>query len=163
MKHINRWSPDSCGCVIDYSWDDADPPEARAHSFENSVKSCPAHAAHHGKAKHWDVVADENQRKNVTLGLAAEAAGVDLAPDEAKVKAASDVQHFSTEYERVAFEHSLREGLKEVVADFVANYSFSFDAGRVLVVSHPSLSPTQKQTLQASVDARHGHGKVRVV
>lgn len=33
MKKITTWSPDTCGCTINYVWDDNDPPETRIHTY----------------------------------------------------------------------------------------------------------------------------------
>lgn len=32
MIRVNSWSPDTCGCIVLYSWDDAVPAEERVHS-----------------------------------------------------------------------------------------------------------------------------------
>ena len=34
-----RWSPDTCGCVLEYSWDDALPQEARVHVYADTVRT----------------------------------------------------------------------------------------------------------------------------
>jgi hypothetical protein len=66
MKHIMRWSPDSCGCVIDIEWDDSVPVEQRSHVAKNIVSRCPAHQQGHftDHHEHYDIILKENQRKN---------------------------------------------------------------------------------------------------
>ncbi len=67
MKHITTWHPDTCGCVIDYEWDDAIPHDQRVHT---AVKTelCEAHKGiGSDKRLAHETVVDENQRKNKTL------------------------------------------------------------------------------------------------
>src|ERR1041384_4144040 len=64
--NVTRWSPDHCGCTIDYEWDSSVPVEERVHTARRIVKKCPAHSTpdiidHHD---HFDTVLKENQRKN---------------------------------------------------------------------------------------------------
>lgn len=61
------WRPDTCGCEIEYSWDDTVAQEDRVHDL-HSIKKCPIHqgdfdATAYGKVK------DENQSKNFAIGL----------------------------------------------------------------------------------------------
>ena len=66
---INRWSPDTCGCVIDYQWDPALPAELRAHTVYDIVKACADHSAlPSNRANHYAAVLGENVRKNKVLG-----------------------------------------------------------------------------------------------
>lgn len=58
-----RWSPDTCGCILEYEWDDAAPQDQRVHSYKNTVKSCPEHGALAGAPLYTTVVA-ENTVKN---------------------------------------------------------------------------------------------------
>lgn len=68
-----RWTPDTCGCVVDLEWDDAQPETARTHRMA-VVRTCHAHAA---QADAPAVVTAENQRKNQALqALAADFPGV---------------------------------------------------------------------------------------
>lgn len=41
--NITRWSPDTCGCVIDVSWDDSVPGEQRKTEHYATVEVCPIH------------------------------------------------------------------------------------------------------------------------
>ena len=62
--HVNRYSPDTCGCVIDYQWDDEQTGEDRQHTLTSVVSRCPAHAALPTNGGVWDSILDENPRKN---------------------------------------------------------------------------------------------------
>jgi hypothetical protein len=62
-KHTTRWSPDTCGCVIEYVTDD-DLPE-QDPVLGKIVKLCGDHAGAIGDV--FSVVAEENRRKNGTF------------------------------------------------------------------------------------------------
>src|ERR1700739_1260591 len=72
-KIINSWSPDSCGCIIEYSWDrdTIDNPEQRVHTFHGHSRRCHDHE-HIWTEDLYKTVLEENQRKNITLQHAAE-------------------------------------------------------------------------------------------
>lgn len=68
MINITRWSPDTCNCVIEYSWDAETSEDDRVHRFHQVVEQCEEHA---GIEKHQDVhshVLAENQTKNRVEG-----------------------------------------------------------------------------------------------
>ena len=67
MLHTTRWSPDTCGCVLEYEWDDTQPDSERTHTIKNVIKACPAHAKHAEKGEHYSVVLEENNRKNIAI------------------------------------------------------------------------------------------------
>lgn len=41
--HTTRWSPDTCDCVVEYDWDDAEPTNVRKHTLKKMVNTCPLH------------------------------------------------------------------------------------------------------------------------
>lgn len=65
---VTRWSPDTCGCQLEYEWDDAVAPESRKHSFKGVVQRCAEHAGTPQTSELYDAVVDENTRKNYTVG-----------------------------------------------------------------------------------------------
>jgi hypothetical protein len=81
MKNITTWRPDTCECVIHYSWDSEVPEEQRVHTPVEEVlattgeiikrKVCAAHSGvieSEGKhLEHHDKVLEENQRKNLVI------------------------------------------------------------------------------------------------
>lgn len=69
MIRTTTWRPDTCECVLEYSWDDATSEASRAHSFAKVVSSCPAHNSLTG-ANVYEAVVGENQRKNRTSAIA---------------------------------------------------------------------------------------------
>lgn len=69
MIQKTLWSPDTCGCQIEYQWDDSVPQDQRVHSVGTIVKACPVHQHHTNKEAHYQDVLDENQSKNKAIGL----------------------------------------------------------------------------------------------
>ena len=63
-----RWSPDTCGCVLEYDWDDAVPQEQRVHLFRGIGRTCPDHQTLTGEAL-YGIVKTENETKNRAKGL----------------------------------------------------------------------------------------------
>ena len=45
--NTTRWSPDSCGCVLEYAWDTATSEDDRVHTHVNTVAVCVSHAELH--------------------------------------------------------------------------------------------------------------------
>jgi hypothetical protein len=62
---INRWKPDTCGCVIEQWFDDDARP--RIISYGNILNACPEHTAT-GETL-WLVLGAENARKNGVLAI----------------------------------------------------------------------------------------------
>jgi hypothetical protein len=62
-----RWRPDTCGCVLEYTWDSDLPQESRTHTV-HSVAKCPAHSTLTIEEA-WGQVKDENETKNQAIGL----------------------------------------------------------------------------------------------
>lgn len=62
-KQVTLWGPDTCGCEIEFEWDDAVPVETRTVAHKRTVTRCAAHQLATGSAL-FDTVLDENRRKN---------------------------------------------------------------------------------------------------
>lgn len=67
MLHINKWSPDTCGCVLQYQWDDSLPSEQRVHVALPADKLCSAHNHLTDHIEHHSKIVAENQNKNRTI------------------------------------------------------------------------------------------------
>lgn len=68
--HITTWHPDTCKCVLEYSWDDSVPEGARVHSPHKVVSCCEIHSALSPLAAedattHHALIVEENTRKNL--------------------------------------------------------------------------------------------------
>jgi len=64
-NQVTRWSPDTCGCVLEYEWDDTVPQDSRVHSFQNLVKKCSDHGSIPVAKDVYDAVLGENRMKNL--------------------------------------------------------------------------------------------------
>ena len=67
MLRVTRWSPDTCGCVYEYEWDDSVPQEQRTHTLKKAIKLCEHHKT---RIKPYDDVVSENTGKNIVFGEA---------------------------------------------------------------------------------------------
>ena len=67
MIKTTTWSPDTCGCEIEYDWDTEVPQASRTHTLKQINKRCPAHSAG-TLADEYAAVVDENTRKNILRG-----------------------------------------------------------------------------------------------
>jgi hypothetical protein len=66
--NTTRWSPDTCTCIVEYSWDSELAPEQRTHNF-TSIQKCPVHSSL-TDSEAYAVVTEENPRKNISLQTA---------------------------------------------------------------------------------------------
>jgi hypothetical protein len=64
-----KWSPDTCGCVLLETWDDATDQAARVHTYHAVEHACPAHTHLSGEAV-YQAVRGENRRKNLVAVIA---------------------------------------------------------------------------------------------
>jgi hypothetical protein len=67
--HRNKWSPDTCGCVVEFEFDDALPEDKRTHALHTVHQKCKAHESLPDE-KVWAVLHVENIRKNHAVGAA---------------------------------------------------------------------------------------------
>lgn len=68
MLQTTTWRPDTCGCTIQYTWDDAIPGEQRSHRLVRVEKYCPAHAGLDEQSC-YEACLFENQCKNQALAI----------------------------------------------------------------------------------------------
>lgn len=131
-----RWSPDTCGCVIEYAWDDSLPPDQRTHALTNVVTRCSGHTGFAGQA-HLDQVIGENGRKNrvhgALLGMPALASTI-TNPD----------------------------GSTSVVLKNGVTLAWSFDANRHLTITIGGATTAQRTQLQTFADSALGQGVVTI-
>lgn len=62
------WKPDTCDCEIEYEWDDEEKEDVRRHTVSRIIKACPAHSGAKDAAQNFEIVLEENQRKNILYG-----------------------------------------------------------------------------------------------
>lgn len=63
MLKTTRWKPDTCGCVLEYTWDDSVPEGQREHSPARVVTACEYHTGKNVKEV-FNKVKEENTGKN---------------------------------------------------------------------------------------------------
>lgn len=124
MKHITRWRPDTCACVLELEWDDEHPEDAREHR-PVKIERCAAHEHRGCSNEHvFGVVHAENRHKNRTHTLLLEAGGA---------------EHVDT----------LPNGVKRLKHEA----HFTFDAERALRVTFPNAPEHLKPTLDKAAKA----------
>ena len=139
--NTTRYSPDTCGCVIEYTWDTTVPELSRTHTLSNYVTKCAAHASLATDQDRWNCVFEENPRKNQAL------------------------QNILENSPTTALYDTLSNGSRQLKNSIVFNFSFSGTApNRVLTLSFTGISLTtnQKNTLQSALNTRFGSGKVLI-
>lgn len=62
-----RWRPDTCACIVEFTWDDTSSEDNRAHTFDRAVSICPEHQGI-PDTDVYEALLAENQAKNRTLG-----------------------------------------------------------------------------------------------
>lgn len=60
---ITRWSPDTCGCILEYEWDDSVEESQRTHTATRVVVTCKEHSKL-DESERFDRVKEENILKN---------------------------------------------------------------------------------------------------
>ena len=131
-----RYSPDTCQCVLEYTWDDTLSETNRTHTLSNYVNKCSAHASL-SNTDGWNAVFEENPRKNIARQLS-----LDNGP--------------TSLYDTV-------DGTRQLKSTITYNFSWSGVApNRVLTISFTGVSLTtqQKNTIQTALNNRFGIGKV---
>lgn len=63
--HRTEYRPDTCTCIIEYSWDDTVPPSSRTHTLTNYILRCPEHSPLATDSERFNTIFEENPRKNI--------------------------------------------------------------------------------------------------
>jgi hypothetical protein len=69
MLKTQRWSPDTCTCVMLETWDDTTTEAERVHTFHTMEVICSFHASQAGVTA-YTTVRGENRRKNLVAVMA---------------------------------------------------------------------------------------------
>ena len=75
MIKTNVWHNDVCGCVIEYEFDDSEPPTIRTHKPARVIKQCPTHAGIKTITELWSATIEQNQRRMNALTKLSELLG----------------------------------------------------------------------------------------
>ena len=119
MKKITRWRPDTCGCELEFEWDNEVSLDKRTHLPGKYVVKCAAHNHIEDNTRHFESVLEENRRKNQTLTILKE---LPLSFVEQNTTGKATVKVFKEGYEPV----------------------WSFDENRKLIIHLPNTTPEDK-------------------
>ena len=138
MIKITTWKPDTCGCVLEYEWDDTQPENARVHTFRGANIKC-THHQYLVDNTHWNQVLDENQTKNKIHGLL--------------------LENFPNLVDIVTEKNG------EIVKKFKPNieYKWAFDINRKLEVEIIGGSIADKTKLKDLSDTKIGLNKIKII
>lgn len=141
-----EWSPDTCDCILKYSFDDSLPPDQIVNTISFVKRTCQFHQnLLPNAAVTYSCILDENQKKNNTLQLALDNLTSRIADTFINEDGSTYVQ------------------LKNNIA---FNFSFSGTApNRVLTVSFlgAGLTTQEKNSLQTKLNNKFGAGVVLIV
>lgn len=132
MIKTTRWRPNTCGCVLEYTWDTEDPSHVRTHSQSRIVVQCQQHAG------------DEP----MTLMARIQEEQDRIARMSERIQANHPVVW-----------NAIQNTFAETHLSFGGR---SADNRRTLVVSLPALTNAQRNALQTWCDDRWGVGRVAV-
>lgn len=136
-----RWRPDTCDCVIEYTWDDALTPDQVTHTLDTIRRRCAAHVNLPSDTDVYNTVREENPRKNITHQLL-----LDNAPN--------------TVYDVNA------DGTRQFKRGIVASWTWSGTAPNRLMtitVTGVTLTTNQKNAIQTKLNERFGISNVTIV
>lgn len=141
-----RWSPDTCGCTLEYTWDDTEPEITRVNAISIINRSCEFHRnLLPNMPVTYTCILDENQKKNKSFQIALDNATQQLTDT------------FTNE------DGSTYIVLKNGIA---FNYSFSGIApNRILTIQFigASLTQNQKNNIQSKLNQVFGTGNVIII
>jgi hypothetical protein len=135
------WSPDTCNCVLQYSWDDTLDLNTQTFPVSNILNRCPDHTSLEDNDSVYSAVKDENTRKNRALQYILDNGPASLY----------DLQS---------------DGVTRVLKPSITfNFNITGTApNRVVTVSFTgvTITQTQKNTAQTFCDNHFGVGKVLI-
>jgi len=138
--NTTRWRPDTCDCIIEYSWDDTLSEQNRVHTLSNYVNKCAAHSILSTDQDRWNTVFDENPRKSRSLQ--------------------SVLDNGPTSF------YDIKDGVRQLKSGIKFDFFWTGTApNRVLNISFTgaTLTTNQRNTIQGVLDTKFGVGKVVLV
>ncbi len=132
-----RWSPDTCECILEYTWDNSVPQDQITIQPANIIVKCSAHNTIQQSTTVFNTVKEENGRKNISHSVI-----LDNSP--------------STAYDIVDGNRQFKNGI-------IVSWSWSGTVpNRILTitVSGIKLTQNQKNSIQAKLDERLGISNV---
>lgn len=130
-----RWSPDTCGCVIEYQWDDTTSEATRVHTPVNIVSQCSIHSSFSTAADLYSHIMWDSQRKNGAYAILL-AQNPNLTPEQYNVCGWSLVTRSSPDihgHVRQLVINSTVVGLSGQQASIQSSADSQFGSGEVAV------------------------------
>ena len=146
VKHTTRWSPDTCSCVIEYEWDDAEQTENKTLTLSNYVNRCSIHSTLQNDSDRYTTVQDENKRKNITHGLILENAPSSVFDELIDLDKDNNIVTYRVFKQNVTFSYSW----SGTAPDRILNIS----------ISGVNLTNPQKNAIRNVLNNRFGINKV---
>lgn len=118
MLKTTQWRPDTCDCIIEYSWDDSVPAEEREHVDHTMVKVCDAHQSLVETTLDSDIadiVKNENISKNKAIQAIAEnnpEYATTVLNDDGTESVAPDLKRVRAKYDENRELHIVLDGVE---------------------------------------------------
>lgn len=139
MRKVTTWRPDTCECELEYDWDTESDLASRVHTIVKIINACSAHSVETDMIKHYDLVLDENGRKNKVYE--------DILDNVSRlVGEITDVEGNTIK--------KLKDGTE---------FSWNFNQTRVLEVTLTGINDTERTALQTLADGKFGVNKVLIL
>ncbi|OGM58421.1 hypothetical protein A3A75_00595 [Candidatus Woesebacteria bacterium RIFCSPLOWO2_01_FULL_39_10] len=142
---ITKWAPDTCECIVEYSWDDSVSEKQRVHTFVRIVRKGPEHAHLSDKAA-YEAMLDENLSRGRLLDA--------ILTDPKFAPHVGDVSEAAT--------GQTTKGSLPGHRPVVSYDSVFSGTGRRLRVSVPLMNLAEREVLQKLADSLLSAGKVVV-
>ena len=169
MPNITRWSPDTCGCVIDYILDPG-MDEPMPHAI---VTKCPVHQGM-SDDEHMATILEENRRKNMAYpAVVASLLGVAVDDLQGTIDQEADTVLQSMagitleDAKKVPELEQLIQTARSVACVKLggltqSEYKWSFDSQREVVVELPYRVKASAGKVLLDAEASFGRGKIKV-
>lgn len=153
------WRPDTCGCEIDYQWDDTLSEDVRTHDLSAVKNACSEHPGLSDQ-EIYDAVLHENTTKNVVMGIIS-----DNFPAITKQVVDDDGNITNVFMKKMAplinYDPIKNIDLSNAKSSPVGKSKQAVNA-RPIKLSIPALTPKDIQQAQSLIDAQFGPGIVTV-
>lgn len=140
--HTNSWAPDTCGCKVEFQWNDATP---ETTTPKRLINGCPEHSNLSDLQTFYDTIMSENTRKNQTVNRFID-----------PVKYPSLAETISKD----------GNNIKQLKIGIEIKWSFTgSDDARILNIdlTNAPLSKSEKTEVQAWADSQFSSGKVVII
>lgn len=160
MIQVTTWKPDTCGCIVQYEWDDLTSEDVRIHSLRAMDNICNEHMGLSDQEV-FDALFHENTCRNIALGIISNkfsALTKQVVDNEGNISTA-----FQNGKKPIhSFNQVKSIDLSQVKALPNELVSKSTVKARAIVLDIPDLSDPEKIQCQALLDGQFGAGIITV-